>query len=66
MKEHGRDYYYGYLDHVRCHGFYPPFLFDNGEIVTIDGNTLPNCGKSTENETDETLRERWERNGKAV
>ena len=66
MKEHGWDYYYGYLDHVRCHGFYPPFLFDNGEIVTIDGNTLPNCGKSTENETDETLRERWERNGKAV
>jgi len=26
MKRHGWDYYYGYLDHVRAHGFYPPFL----------------------------------------
>lgn len=66
MKEHGWDYYYGYLDHVRCHGFYPPFLFDNGSIVPIDGNTHPNCGKSIENETSQTLRERWDRNGKAV
>lgn len=66
MKEHGWDYYYGYLDHVRCHGFYPPFLFDNGEIVTIEGNTHKNCGKSRENETEETYRERWDRNGKTV
>ncbi len=66
MKEHGWDYYYGYLDHVRCHGFYPPFLFDNGEIVTIDGNTRKDCGKSIEQETEETYRERWDRNGKAV
>lgn len=66
MKEHGWDYYYGYLDHVRCHGFYPPFLFDNGEIVAIEGNTHKNCGKSRENETEETYRERWDRNGKAV
>lgn len=66
MKEHGWDYYYGYLDHVRCHGFYPPFLFDNGKIVTIEGNTHKNCGKSRENETDQTYRERWDKNGKAV
>ena len=66
MKEHGWDYYYGYLDHVRCHGFYPPFLFDNGDIVTISGNTHRNCGKSIENETEEAYRERWDRNGKAV
>lgn len=66
MKEHGWDYYYGYLDHVRCHGFYPPFLFDNGEIVMIDGNTHKNCGKSIEQETDAAYRERWDRNGKAV
>ena len=66
MKEHGWDYYYGYLDHVRCHGFYPPFLFDNGEIVTIEGNTHKNCGKSIENETETAYLERWNRNGKAV
>ncbi|WP_293710160.1 sulfatase-like hydrolase/transferase [uncultured Parabacteroides sp.] len=66
MKAHGWDYYYGYLDHVRCHGFYPPFLFDNGEIVSISGNTHANCGKSIENETEAAYQERWNRNGKAV
>lgn len=50
MRAHGWDYYYGYLDHVRCHGFYPPFLFDNGKIVQIEGNYLTNCGKSREPE----------------
>ena len=48
MKQHGWDYYFGYLDHVRAHGFYPPFLFINGELTEIKGNTLPNCGKSGE------------------
>lgn len=66
MKAHGWDYYYGYLDHVRCHGFYPPFLFDNGEIVSIAGNMHENCGKSIERETEVAYRERWNRNGKAV
>lgn len=64
MKDHGWDYYYGYLDHVRCHGFYPPFLFDNGEIVEIEGNTRTNGGKSIENETENTYRERWNMEGK--
>ncbi|MFV0585572.1 MAG: sulfatase-like hydrolase/transferase [Parabacteroides gordonii] len=66
MREHGWDYYYGYLDHVRCHGFYPPFLFDNGEIVSIAGNTYRNCAKSMERESEAACRERWDRNGKAV
>ncbi len=66
MQKHSWDYYYGYLDHVRCHGFYPPFLFDNGEMVSISGNTHKNCGKSLENETEKTYQERWDRNGKAV
>ena len=66
MRDHGWDYYYGYLDHVRCHGFYPPFLFDNGNIVPISGNTLTNGGKSIENETAETLAERRNRIGKEV
>lgn len=66
MRHHGWDYYYGYLDHVRCHGFYPPFLFDNGHIVSINGNTLANGGKSIENETPEALAERRNRAGKEV
>jgi arylsulfatase A-like enzyme len=66
MKNHGWDYYYGYLDHVRCHGFYPPFLFDNGRIVPISGNTRTNCGKSVEQETEQTFAERRDRSGKEV
>lgn len=66
MREHGWDYYYGYLDHVRCHGYYPPFLFDNGVIVPIEGNTIRSGGKSLENETSEKLTERWDRAGKEV
>ena len=44
MERHGWDYHYGYYDHGRCHGFYPPFLFENGELVKINGNTHKNCG----------------------
>ncbi|BAX82389.1 arylsulfatase [Labilibaculum antarcticum] len=66
MKRHGWDYYYGYLDHVRCHGFYPPFLFENGKLEYIEGNTRVDCGKSIERETDKTFEERWNREGKAV
>lgn len=64
MKAHGWDYYYGYLDHVRCHGFYPPYLFENGEIVRIEGNTRKDCGKSIEQETPETYAQRWDMTGK--
>ncbi|EAZ82935.1 arylsulfatase [Algoriphagus machipongonensis] len=64
MKRHGWDYYFGYLDHQRAHGFYPPFLFENGNLVEIEGNTLPNAGKSGEPETEETYQERWDMEGK--
>lgn len=66
MKAHGWDYYYGYLDHVRCHGFYPPWLFDNGKMVKIAGNELKNCGKSIENETTETYSHRHNMGGKVI
>lgn len=66
MQCHGWDEYFGYLDHVRCHGYYPPFLFDNGKIVLIEGNTLPNCGKSIEPESETAYQERWNRQGKTV
>lgn len=45
IKRHGWDYHCGYYDHQRAHGFYPPFLFENGEIFNIKGNNMPNCGK---------------------
>ncbi|WP_276166008.1 arylsulfatase [Zobellia alginiliquefaciens] len=64
MKRHGWDYYYGYLDHVRAHGFYPPFLFENGKKVNIKGNTLANSGKSGEPETPENRAERHNLKGK--
>jgi len=66
MKRHGWDYYYGYLDHIRAHGYYPPFLFENGRVIEINGNTLINCGKSGEPETQETYIERWNMAGKEV
>lgn len=65
MKRHGWDYYYGFLDHVRCHGFYPSFLFENGNLVNIEGNTRVDSGKSIERETEEAYKERWDMEGKA-
>ncbi|MGH2643092.1 MAG: sulfatase-like hydrolase/transferase [Chitinophagaceae bacterium] len=43
MKDHGWDYYYGYLDHRMCHGFYPEVMFENGNPVRIPGNTRPDA-----------------------
>lgn len=39
MKDHQWDYYYGYLDHRMCHGFYPKVMFENGVPIEIPGNT---------------------------
>ncbi len=66
MKRHGWDHYFGYLDHERAHGFYPPFLFQNGVLKAIEGNTLVNSGKSGEPETEANFKERWNREGKKV
>jgi arylsulfatase A-like enzyme len=66
MERHGWDYYYGYLDHVRCHGFYPPFLWENGKMVDIPGNTRADCGKSREPESEAAFRERWNMTGKTT
>jgi len=66
IKRHGWDHYFGYMDHVRAHGFYPPFLFENGKMVPIEGNTLANCGKSREPETEENYKSRWDMEGKEV
>lgn len=65
MHRHGWDHYFGYLDHVRAHGFYPPFLFRNGEQVAIEGNTDVDCGKSMEPESPDAYSQRWNMEGKA-
>lgn len=44
----GWDYHEGYFSHSRCHGFYPPYIWRNGEKVAIKGNTRPDCGKMSE------------------
>ncbi len=66
IKRHGWDYHFGYYDHVRCHGFYPPFLFENGKKIEIPENTRVDCGKSGEPETAEVYTERWNMDGKKV
>lgn len=66
MKRHGWDYYFGYLDHGRAHGFYPPFLFDNGKLVEYAGNTRSNCGKTGEPESQEVYNERWDMTGRTT
>lgn len=64
LKRHGWDYYYGYYDHVRCHGFYPPFLFENGEQLKIEGNTHRDCSKESERDENSGYEERWDMTGK--
>lgn len=66
LKRHGWDYHLGYMDHVRAHGFYPPFLFENGELKPIAGNTLASGGKSLESQAQQAYIERWNRIGKQV
>ena len=48
VKRFGWDHYLGYYDHQRCHGFYPPYLWRNGQRLDLDGNTDPRCGKMSE------------------
>ncbi|MBK1877636.1 arylsulfatase [Pelagicoccus mobilis] len=48
VKRHGWDFYEGYYDHQRCHGFYPPYLWRNGERFELEGNDDPTCAKMTE------------------
>ena len=66
IRRHGWQYHYGYYDHQRCHGFYPPFLFENGELKEISGNTHADCGKHPNSESAENMEIRRDRQGKAV
>lgn len=66
MREHGWDYYCGYLDHQRAHFFYPSFLFENDSILRIPLNTHPTEGRGFENESPKTYEKRWNMEGKVV
>lgn len=65
MRSHGWQYFYGFLDHGRCHGFFPPFLFENEKIVMIEGNTHPDCAVvGGEYYTEQAHQKRWDMEGK--
>jgi len=66
IRRHGWDYHFGYYDHQRCHGFFPPFLFEDGELVEIAGNTHVDCGKGSGVETPANAERRHDMRGKAV
>ncbi len=66
VRSHGWDYHFGYYDHVRCHGFYPPFLFEDGKMVEIEGNTHADCAKTESFESPDNYRDRWNMKGKKV
>lgn len=66
IARHGWDYHFGYYDHVRCHGFYPPFLWENGEMVKIPGNEHADCGTTYRAETPENRARSEARGGKTV
>ncbi|MGE9271107.1 MAG: arylsulfatase [Verrucomicrobiales bacterium] len=48
VKRFGWDHHTGYYDHTRAHGFYPPYLWRDGERFDLPGNTDPYCGKTSE------------------
>jgi len=52
VKRFGWDFYEGMYDHVRCHGFYPPYIWRNGEKVNLPGNPHANCGKASQDGMD--------------
>ena len=48
VDRYGWDFHEGFYDHTRAHGFYPPYLWRNGEKFELPGNTSPYCGKMSE------------------
>lgn len=48
VKRFGWDHHEGYYDHARAHGFYPPYIWVNGEKRELEGNPHANAGKMTE------------------
>ncbi len=48
VRRFGWDFHEGYYDHVRAHGFYPPYLWVNGEKKSLEGNPHADAAKMTE------------------
>ncbi len=48
VERYGWDHHVGFYDHTRAHGFYPPYLWKDGERFELAGNTDPYCGKMSE------------------
>ena len=64
LKRHGWDSYVGYYDHQRAHGYYPAFLWKNGQKLPLDGNFAPNAGKTLEDYSAGATVKRRDRTGK--
>eukprot|EP01102_Stenamoeba_stenopodia_P009204 TRINITY_DN2708_c0_g1_i1.p1 TRINITY_DN2708_c0_g1~~TRINITY_DN2708_c0_g1_i1.p1 ORF type:complete len:503 (-),score=84.70 TRINITY_DN2708_c0_g1_i1:97-1569(-) len=43
-RNHGFDYYYGQLDQTQCHDYYPPFVWENEDLIELplNANNRPN------------------------
>ena len=55
------------MDHVRAHGYYPSFLWKNGERLPLEGNTHADAGKTPENYSQgATEKRRGKREGKVT
>ena len=48
VKRFGWNFHEGYYDHVRAHGFYPPYIWVNGVKKPLEGNPDPDAGKMSE------------------
>jgi arylsulfatase A-like enzyme len=66
LLRHGWDNHFGYYDHARAHGFYPQFLFEDGAMVPLPGNTLPWSGATYGWETPENRARVREESGRTV
>ncbi|NWK56538.1 arylsulfatase [Verrucomicrobiaceae bacterium N1E253] len=52
LQRHGWDHHFGFYDHVRAHGFFPPYLWKNGQKIKLPGNKDIRCGKMSERGND--------------
>ncbi|MDZ8117044.1 arylsulfatase [Pontiella agarivorans] len=55
VKRFGWDEYEGFYSHARCHGFYPPYIWRNGERIELEGNPNANCGRASQDGLDEPV-----------
>ncbi len=66
LQRHGWDHYVGYMDHERAHGYYPTFLWKDGERLELKGNTHVDAGKTAESYGPGSADRRRKRDGKVT